>query len=115
MTREIRTHLVDEDDLGPTVHAVGEPGQGGAHVAYVFPTDHDDIHLPFQSGPGPANGLTNEALLAIVADRLEGFNSGPFACGDNETALGHVREALKWLHSRTKERRVRGVEGKLEA
>lgn len=60
---------------------------------------------------GP-NGLTNEALLAIVEDRLEGFQQGRFACQLNAEALSHVRAALNLLRVRTEDRICRGVQGK---
>jgi hypothetical protein len=50
-------------------------------------------------------------LLAVVRDRLECFQRGPFACDTNQQALDHVVAAMESLHSRTKERVVRGVEG----
>lgn len=74
--------------------------------------------IPFQSGPIPdvgINGVTNEALLAIVADRIKGFQSGPFGCRENALALTKIQEALHWLHHRTRERFIREVEGKMEA
>ena len=106
------------------IHATGEPGPGGACLAYTIrATDPPTGPLPrdiytrleFQNG-NPAekiNGISNEALLAIVADRLEGFQSGPFVCLDNEAALEHVKCALKALSYRTQERIERGVEGTL--
>ena len=128
--REITTHEPEDGPHRLTLHAIDEPGPGGANHRYAiratdppprdpelaaipaFPlVDHD---IRFQQGPiGEAgvNGLTNEALLAIVADRLEGFQRGEFACHENQQALSHVREALAWLEKRTRERVRRGVEG----
>lgn len=93
---------------------------GGAPIGYIVTLDYDgtgnDCHnvpLHFQAGPvaeNGTNGLTNEVLLAIVADRLEHFQKGPFPCGANEEALGHVRKALAWLFARTRDRVNRGVE-----
>lgn len=81
----------------------GAPGSGGWKC-----------ELRFQRGPikeTGVNGITNEALLAIVADRLEGFQSGPYACEENAKALIHVMGALDVLHERTAARVARGVEG----
>jgi len=50
------------------------------------------------------NGISNEALLAIVEDRLKGFQSGQYACRENALALTKLQEAMMWLHSRTRER-----------
>jgi hypothetical protein len=57
------------------------------------------------------NGVTNEALAAILIDRLRGFQSGPFSCRENALALTKFEEGLHWLEARTRERERRGVEG----
>jgi hypothetical protein len=57
-------------------------------------------------------GVTQEALLAIVMDRLQSFQRGPFACRENALALTKIEEAQHWLFSRTLARMQRGVEGK---
>lgn len=72
------------------------------------------VVLIFQRGPIKevgVNGLTNEALLAVVIDRLRGFQSGPFSCRENAIALTKLEEAQHWLQSRTRARVARGVEG----
>lgn len=61
------------------------------------------------------NGVTIEALLAIVVDRLREFQAGPFACRENALALTKSEEVLLWLHRRTTERRRRGVEGRYKS
>lgn len=68
----------------------------------------------FQNGPIKevgTNGVTHEALLAIVEDRLIGFQSGPYACRENAVALTKIQEAMMWLQKRTRDRLARGVEG----
>jgi hypothetical protein len=70
--------------------------------------------LQFQNGPigeVGVNGITNEVLLAIVIDRLEGFQTSKWANTYNEHALSLCRAALQHLELRTKEREARGVEG----
>jgi hypothetical protein len=70
--------------------------------------------ITFQNGPiseNGVNGVSNEALLAIVRHRLQGFQSGQFSCRENAIALTKIEEALHWLLSRTRERAARGVEG----
>lgn len=70
--------------------------------------------VKFQNGPikeHGVNGLSQEALLAVLIDRLEGFQSGQFKCRDNEVALTHIESAALWLHKRTLERVARNVEG----
>jgi hypothetical protein len=72
----------------------------------------------FQNGPIKevgVNGVTQEALLAIVIDRLRSFQAGPFPSAFNASALVHCEKALSDLQTRTRERIARGVEGKTEA
>jgi hypothetical protein len=56
--------------------------------------------------------LVYDPLIAIVIDRLRGFQSGPFSCRENALALTKMEEALHWLNARTRDRMERGVEGK---
>jgi hypothetical protein len=68
----------------------------------------------FQNGPIEkvgVNGITQEALLAIVIDRLRNFQAGPCSCRENALALTATEEALMWLQKRTRDRQMRGVEG----
>jgi hypothetical protein len=58
-------------------------------------------------------GLTNEALLAIVYDRLTGFQAGQLPCEENARAIGHVSAALHNLKNRTNRRHLAGTEGKM--
>ena len=69
----------------------------------------------FQKGArheeGSTLGVTNEALLAIVIDRLRSFQAGPFLCSENAIALTHAETALLWLRQRADARARRGVLG----
>ena len=72
----------------------------------------------FQNGPiqeAGVNGITQEALLAIVIDRLRSFQAGPYPSPENKMAMGFCELALEQLQIRTKNRLARGVEGKTEA
>ena len=121
LTREITGHRTPGLNESLEVMAVGEPGKGGANNEYeIWIRDKEDpvegllTEIVFQRGPiteEGINGVSNEALLAIIADRLRGFQKGPFACGANEHALGLIEETLATLHERTRERSARGVEG----
>lgn len=76
------------------------------------------LSILFQNGPIPShgnNGVTIEALLAVIAHRLEGFQAGPFASQDNEDALLGVKNALEALQRRTRNRIARQVEGTYQA
>lgn len=83
--------------------------RGIGHVGY-----QQEVVLRFQHGPigeVGVNGITNEALLAIVIDRLRGFQSSKYANGFNANALVNCESALRSLQARTAEREQRGVEG----
>jgi hypothetical protein len=74
--------------------------------------------LHFQHGPiaeKGVNGITNEALIAIVIDRLNGAQEGPFKCRENALAITKLEEASLWLARRTLDRMARGVEGQSKA
>ena len=118
--RELIDHKVNECNSNLAVHAVDEPGSGGANHRYAIVFDHKDgeLHqhysIDFQNGPIKevgTNGVTHEALLAILIDRLRGFQSGKFACRENALALTKLEEAMHWLLHRTRQRMARGVEG----
>lgn len=117
-TREITTHKAHEQDRQPILHALGHPTIAGAEQDYEL-IYHDegmpDTIVPINFVSLESAGITNEALLAIVKDRLEGFQAGKFPCQENEDALAGVNHALKYLHKRTLDRIARGVESKATA
>ncbi len=93
-----------------------ERGPGNAnHIYKVQLVDGKTVgEINFQKGPVKEtgrNGIHNEDLLAIVADRLAGFQGGDFACTSNQQALECVLDALKYLRIRTEVRKARNVEG----
>ena len=117
----------NEGTLGEELDIIclDEPGSGGAchkYVVYRANLDGDNqayASVNFQNGPinenkDGINGCSNEALLAIVIDRLEGFSNGPYPTRETSIALTKCQEALHWMEHRTRERATRGVEGKLE-
>ena len=57
------------------------------------------------------HGLLDTDLLEIVRDRLQGFQSGEFACRENAIALTHLEECLLWMNKRVEDRAERGVFG----
>lgn len=131
--RTLTEHQVNPANDTLTITVMDEPGHGGANHLYKItgynsqtnpsdpftalygaPSKHSTVL--FQNGPisvdgNGVNGVTHEALLAIVADRLRSFQKGPYACKANACALTHIEEALHWLQQRTLERMRRGVEG----
>lgn len=85
-------------------------------VIEVLPVGYDQggVVIAFQNGPiteAGVNGLTHEVLIAILIDRLEGLQSGPFASEYNANALLSLQCAQESLLNRTRERMARGVEG----
>lgn len=128
--REIHDHKVNEANETLTIKVTDEPGAGGANHLYEV-TGYDPsknpslvnypgstiawpLTIPFQNGPikeSGVNGVTQEVLLAIVADRLRSFQAGPYSTKENAVALTHVETAQLWLQKRTQDRLRRGVEG----
>lgn len=122
--RQITDHKVNglNEDLHITV--LDEPGQGGASHVYSIAignnpgTDEggsqEKCRIEFQNGPikeTGVNGISQEALLAIIIDRLRSFQAGEYKCRENALALTYCEEALMWLQKRTRDRMARGVEG----
>ena len=72
------------------------------------------VAMQFQNGPlqeAGINGISEEALLAVVIDRLQCFQTSQYACRENALALTKLEEAVHWLGHRTQSRRRREVEG----
>lgn len=70
-------------------------------------------HIHFQNGPvkeNGVNGLTSEALLAILIHRTKVLD-GNFPCDENKRAITYMENALALFEQRTKDRQARGVEG----
>jgi len=117
--RMITEHKVNPANDRILIEVTDEPGAGGASHEYrvTLPPSEGAAkswQISFQNGPineAGVNGLTQEVLLAIVADRLRSFQSGPYSCRENALALTKIEEAQHWLHSRTLARMQRGVEG----
>lgn len=116
MSRELTSHKVNGLNEALRIHVMDEPGQGNACHEYkiIRDTGAELCAVRFQNGPileARVNGISNEALLAIVEDRLIGFQAGDFACRENAVALTKIQEAMMWLQKRTRDRMARGVEG----
>lgn len=112
--RELVNHRVNGVNDGIKLIVADEPGQGNACHHYEAQFGGERYLIAFQNGPTKevgTNGLTHEVLLAIVEDRLLGFQSGPYACRENAVALTKIQEAMMWLKKRTSDRLLRGVEG----
>lgn len=125
--RRITDHKLNGLNDHLDILVTDEPGQGGANHEY-------QIHLLADPGPGTpkitaeswqqiisfqngpiqeagVNGVSGEALVAVVIDRLRSFQAVQYACRENAIALTHLEDALMWLQKRTRDRMARGVEG----
>jgi hypothetical protein len=129
--RSITAHHVNAANRELRIDVLDLPGAGGACHLYRIsgfntesnpsspfealcgkPAEHSTVL--FQNGPigeVGVNGVTHEALLAILIDRMQAFQKGPFACSENEMGLSHLRCARVWLNARTARRVAQGVEG----
>ncbi len=125
MMRKITRHEQNVANLGIKIMVMDDTGAGGANHVYqilcppshTFPMGGPEIELSFQNGviqEAGVNGLTHEVLLAILIDRLEGFQQGPYKCTENQAALESLESALRWLKQRTNKQGERGVEGTME-
>jgi len=122
--RHVTDHIV-LGDAAPqlTITVLDEPGPGGANHHYLIATPQDPqglesgCEIEFQNGAIQevgVNGVQLSALLAVVIDQLRGWQSGPFSSEYNAQALRYAEQALSALQMRTRDRIVRGVEGRLK-
>lgn len=126
--RKITDHKVNYLNEAIDITALDEPGSGGSNHEYLISLTNppgscvgiditrgpSSIKIVFQDGPVQEvgfNGISNESLVAIVIDRMRGFQSGQFACRENALALTNLEQAMMWLQKRTRDRMARGVEG----
>lgn len=116
--RSITTHHTNECNRAIAITADDLHADGASHHYRQEILQKNGLtsvqHVSFQDGPIAevgTNGTTHEALTAILIDRLECYQAGPYACEENRRALNHYREALSWLNKRTQQRVERGVEG----
>lgn len=125
-SRRLNGHKVNPANDKLEITVLDEPGHGGACHYYLIggfellveTEDGEEcvsaLPIPFQEGPineVGVNGVTHEALLTILIDRMEGFQSGRYACRENAIALTKLQEAQMWLQKRTRDRMARNVEG----
>ena len=118
---ETRREVIYRDD-SLQVAVLDETGAGGACHLYETCINRGQYRsltrTRFQKDAisvNGVNGTTNEAELAKIQHRLEGFMSGPFSHPKTAKALEHVKAAKACLEDRTRDRKARGVEGKNQA
>lgn len=118
--RQITGHQINALNRKILIAAGDKLSAGGAPQEYTILFDRapscgpNHYLLRFHEG-NPAEvgvqGLTSEALIAILIDRFERFQAGRFPCLQNHLALSHMEAAMHLLENRTHERTERGVEG----
>lgn len=105
------------------IYAHGDRREGGEFVTYSVSCQKEgavvDLCLiVFQDGPVKdvgINGVSVEDLLDICSHRLQCFQTGPYACKENESAIQLIQLARTSLDNRTADRKRRAVEGTLQA
>lgn len=107
---------IHTDHNGVAVNAISRLHDGkdveGHYYQIIAGSKNSSIE--FQIGgvaDNGVNGITNEALLAILIHRTR-FLNGKFHCSENDRAIQHMEEALVNLEARTARRITRGIEGK---
>ena len=127
---QLTVTAVDEPGPGGVCHAYeieGFRASANPSALAAWLTDNDrqeedcsadddlwSVAILFQNGPIAevgVNGITDEALLAILIDRLRCYQAGPHACHMSQVALVKLDAAQDWLRRRTQARMARGVEG----
>lgn len=130
MSKQITDHFINSFNRSfVEIEPIDAPSYSGAHHEYrivlrqsVETSEQEDtevltLEIKFQKGSvrdAGVNGITDEALLAILIDRLKGWQGGPFNTSENETVKVHLETALLWLMKRSSNRLQRGVEGTLQ-
>lgn len=104
------------DDNGVAVNAISSLSDGTKVAGHYYQVlaGLTAVDIKFQRGAVLANGvngITSEALLAIVLHRTK-FLDGEFPCVENTAAIAGVEAALAAFDNRTAARKARGVEGK---
>ena len=119
MTEAQKIESIYTDHNGVTVTAMSSQRSDKIYWGHSYMVSGLSAKTPgyqmveFQHGPVPLNGpngLTNEALLAILIHRTEHLDS-QFPCVQNRMAIRAMRDALELFETRTKERQQRNVEG----
>lgn len=107
-------------NLAPTnVAAIDDRDDNAGNASHVYAIQFGApgavCRIQFQHGArgldASTPGVFDDDLLAIVADRLEGFQSGAFACEANAVALEAVQRAREALGLRVAKRMAQGVLG----
>lgn len=110
---------IHTDHNGVAVNAISSLADGTQVEGHLYQVlaGSQAFTFHFQQGPvkdNGVNGLTNEALLAILIHRTK-YLDQKFASDENKRAIAHMEDALANLEVRTARRIARGVEGTQQA
>ncbi len=121
---QIHDHKINPfNDEHVTVTARDAPdplAEGACHEYTILIADaanpdlDDEWSLHFQHGPvkeAGINGITDQALLAIVLHRWRAFQRSKWSNRETALSITKLEEALMWQHKRTLDRVKRNVEG----
>lgn len=124
-----KTTPLNENHIAVRATDNADPDAGNAHHEYEIevsvPVEGDDlpansrrviglVKLSFQHGPineVGVNGITDQALIAVVLDRWRSFQTSKWANRETAVSITKLEEALMWQHKRTLDRTREGVEG----
>lgn len=93
--RLLSSHHVTCANTRLTIEVLDAPGTNGASSTYLLTPRHERaVRLEFQRSPS-AIGLTNEALAAVLIDRMEGLQYGPDEYARHDEALEHFKKGFE--------------------
>lgn len=107
---------MDENGVGVWSKVQDKDGKDTSGHSYLIGHEERsdlDTEIKFQFGPikeAGLNGITSEALLAVLLDRTKTLNNR-FPCTENQEAIMYMQKALDAFYARTQNRKARGVEG----
>lgn len=112
----------DGHGLNDLVVIVSDPRDDKAgrasHKYKVFFAGKIVADIQFQHGPrsneSSKRGLLDEAILAILLDRFDGFLEGPYSCAETIETHKHLTAALDAIKKRANDRAARNVLGRNE-
>lgn len=98
---------IHEDSNGVRTNAISRTFDGKDVEGHLYQVlcGGTPVDIQFQQGPVKevgVNGLTNEALLAILIHRTNYLNSG-LPCRENAIAITNMEQALMWFEKRTRD------------
>lgn len=95
--RDITTHRLSGDTANEVVHITAHDEPTGPHT-YRLRSGSKEVFLEFSRGDG-TEGFTDEALIAVLMDRLAA-RPGP----ENANAAASLSNAMQWVSARTRSR-----------